>query len=711
MKRFLALFTSLVIALFNLTYADNVVLGIAPGLADGRTISSNTNTTYLQNLYTGPGSAPNSSVTGLTPIQVTNSSNVGSSAYNNVSNTTYTNNYPYNNVNTTSYTNNYPYNTVNTNTGAYANVNGYTNGYVNGYTNAYAYTNTYPNTNTYPVNNGYAYNNVNANTQNRVVDTNNVSDSGPTVTTITSPASNMQKVGYGLNNVGVITNNALMNNGRIETGTTTEDRGPTTADPILNPTAHGGYSSDASTGPGINNSTETTELPSYETSAEDQARLNTDIIQYRTNDYIQAVKPSISAEVAIVVNATTRQIYYSKGGLTLCPPASLANLVTAAILVANKNIDDVLAVSQTAVSNLESGANVAGLKAGDVITVRDAIGALFVSSCCDVANVIAENVAGSIPNFVAIMNQTAMSWGCVATSFANPSGLNNDAQKTNSYDMAIIMDKVTSNAVLKTMMQQATYTLPATAHRKAKVLTNKNSLIIPGNKYYYTGIGASRMGYTSKAKYTIASSIDYNGQKFIAVVLRANGTQWTDTTRLLNFAKVASLEASAQTGQHFSTSLNASAGFGNVSNATLGASVPQARANAANTINNNSLMMNGSDTVGTWMQDGSGWYFIKADGQRATNEWIRQGNKLYCIDSTGYMVKGWRQMSNGSTYYFDPNSGELRYNTWINVSTGAYYLQADGTLAKADPGTTKNIATSVGTYTIDDTGKATAKVS
>lgn len=682
MKKFLALFISLVIALFNLTYADNVVLGIAPGLVDGRTISANTNTTYLQNLYTGPGLAPNSSVTGLTPIQVTNNSSVE---------TTNT----YNNVNTTAYTNNYPYNTINTNTNAYTNVNGYTNGY----------------TNTYPVNNGYAYNNGNVNTQNRVMDTNNVSNSGPTVTTIKSPASNMKTLANSSTNVGVIANNALMNNGRIATGTTTEDRGPTTAEPIISPTEHGILTSNTDIGPGINNSTETTELPSYETSAENRAGLNINLIQYRTNDYIQAVKPSVSAEVALVVNATTRQIYFSKGGLTLCPPASLANLVTASILIANKNLDDVLSVSQTAVSNLESGASVAGLKVGDVITVRDALGALFVASCCDVANVVAENVAGSIPNFVAIMNQTVKSWGCVATSFVNPSGLNNDAQMTTSYDMAIIMDKATSNAILKTMMQQATYTLPATAHRGAKVLTNKNSIIIPGNKHYYTGIAASRMGYTSKARYTIASTIDYNGQKFIAVVLRANGTQWVDTTRLLNFAKVASLEASAQTGQHFSTSLNASAGFGNVTNATLGTSISQKRTNANNTTNNNSLMLNGSDTVGTWMQDGSGWYFIKADGQRVTNEWIRQGNKLYCIDSTGYMVKGWRQMSNGSTYYFDPNSGELRYNTWINVSTGAYYLQADGTLAKADPGTTKNIVTAVGTYTINDTGKATAKVS
>ena len=75
------------------------------------------------------------------------------------------------------------------------------------------------------------------------------------------------------------------------------------------------------------------------------------------------------------------------------------------------------------------------------------------------------------------------------------------------------------------------------------------------------------------------------------------------------------------------------------------------------------------------------------------------------------MITGLRQFSNGNSYYFDPTSGELRYNTWINLSTGAYYLQADGSIAKASAGTVTNITTPVGVYTINDTGRAIAKIS
>ena len=637
-KKFLSLIVSLVIVLSNLVYADTVVIGVAPGAVDGRTMSANTNTPYLQNQYTGPGTLPNSSTTGLSPIQ------------------------------------------------------------------GVSYTTT----------NGQNY-----------IDMNGLGYTGPTTQTAISPSSSAVELSAnaGRANAGIVDNGLLQNNNRIS-DSSTADKGPTTAQDISSPTANGiGLTSTDTYGPGFQSSSNETQAvtatnaPEANNSATNAVM--TDTIIYRPNDYIQAIKPSISAPAAIVLNATTRQIYYSKGGLDKFEPASLANLVTAAILIANRKLDDVLKVSQTAVSNLEYGATTAGLKAGDTITVRDAIGALFVGSCCDVANVVAENLAGSTANFVNVMNQTAKSWGCVSTNFTNPTGLNNKNQLTTTYDMAVIMDKATASPELKIMLSQERYVLPATAHRKALTLTTKNRILIKGDANHYDGVLASRMGYTSRALYTIASELDYNGQRFIVVVLKSNMTQWTDTKKLLNFAKVASLEASANNVQTYITTFK-SAASGTSGGATTAAasSVPQVvEASTTNTAQlptsgatNNATTQNG-DTAGAWAQDATGWLFVKSNGARANNEWIRQNGKLYCIDSNGYMITGWKQMSNGNTYYFDSNSGELKYNTWVNLSTGSYYLQSDGSLAKASSGQTKNITTAVGTYTIDDTGKAIAKVS
>ena len=67
-KKFLSILMSLVLLLTTAIYADNVVIGVAPGIGD-KTQSLNATTTYLQNQYSGPGLRPNSSMTYDTPIQ------------------------------------------------------------------------------------------------------------------------------------------------------------------------------------------------------------------------------------------------------------------------------------------------------------------------------------------------------------------------------------------------------------------------------------------------------------------------------------------------------------------------------------------------------------------------------------------------------------------------------------------------------------------
>ncbi|MCQ2609940.1 MAG: hypothetical protein MJ151_04035, partial [Lachnospiraceae bacterium] len=95
--------------------------------------------------------------------------------------------------------------------------------------------------------------------------------------------------------------------------------------------------------------------------------------------------PVITSDGAIVVNASTREIYYAKNPTKTYAPAGLTPLLTGHILLQYKGLNDVMAVTQSAVTGLESGANTVGLKAGDTITVKDALYALYIKSACDVA--------------------------------------------------------------------------------------------------------------------------------------------------------------------------------------------------------------------------------------------------------------------------------------------------------------------------------------
>lgn len=629
----------------NLVYADTVVVGVAPGVGN-KNVDLNASTTYLQNQNTGPGLMPSSATTNYSPIQGVSYDYSAGQSISNFDSNGAANAGPTSQSILSPAAHNAQLNTVTGNTSV--------------------------------ISNGL---------QNSRVSDDNTSNTGPTVHEISAPVS--QDVGLTSTNAGPGVRSTTTGNTANSSNTeATTNNGEITTVGAAVPQ------------PTTNNTRETASVTTNS---------NGGVIAYTVNNNIQAVKPNIAAEGALVVNATTKQIYYSKGGFTAFHPAALTTLVTAHILLSNKSLDDVLVVTASAITGLESGAFTAGLKAGDTITVRDAIACMFVKSCCDVSNVVAENVAGSIQNFVGIMNTTVKSWGCIGTYFTNPTGLNSDKQVTNSYDAAIIMDKVTLNPTLKFLLHQQSYVLPATSLRAAKVLKTSNQLLIEGNKNYYPHLSASKMGYTSKAKYTMASELDYNGQRIIAVVLKANGSQFTDSIKLLNFAKVASLEAGMQ-GKVSDVTVTAADrsnvasqnDFSQTSTAGIMVAAPAKEVSE--------VMITGSNTDGVWKRDAKGWYFIKGNGQGASNEWIKYNDELYCVDSTGYLITGWRELSNGKVYYFDASSGALRRSTWINTSTGSYYLQSDGSLAKADSGTTKNIATSVGTYTIDDTGMALARV-
>ena len=54
------------------------------------------------------------------------------------------------------------------------------------------------------------------------------------------------------------------------------------------------------------------------------------------------------------------------------------------------------------------------------------------------ANVIAETVAGSIFNFVNLMNNAAQSFGCISTHFANPHGYHDENHYSTAREMCTI---------------------------------------------------------------------------------------------------------------------------------------------------------------------------------------------------------------------------------------------------------------------------------
>ena len=198
----------------------------------------------------------------------------------------------------------------------------------------------------------------------------------------------------------------------------------------------------------------------------------------------------------------TGEILMSRDEEVVRFPASTTKIMTALVaLQFCDDLDAVLTVSESAVAFDDEKAERVPFKAGEQITLRTALYGLLVKSGNDAANVIAEYVAGDVPSFVNLMNQTAAAIGCTSTNFVNPHGLHDDLHYTTAHDLARIMDAALDNETLPRHHWDAPPTpCPSDRHEpfSGRSTTPTSDIhILPDDDYYYRYSIGGKTGFTS----------------------------------------------------------------------------------------------------------------------------------------------------------------------------------------------------------------------
>ena len=79
------------------------------------------------------------------------------------------------------------------------------------------------------------------------------------------------------------------------------------------------------------------------------------------------------------------------------------------------------------------------------------------------------------------------------------------------------------------------------------------------------------------------------------------------------------------------------------------------------------------------MKDDTGWYYVKNNGVKASNEWITDNGEEYWIQADHYMAKGLKEID-GNWYYLC-STGSMAKNVWKTGAEGNwYYLGPDGVM-------------------------------
>jgi len=247
----------------------------------------------------------------------------------------------------------------------------------------------------------------------------------------------------------------------------------------------------------------------------------------------------IDAKSAMMVETNTGRIIYEKNSMERVYPASTTKIVTAIVVIENCEMDDMVTVSEKAISNIPVAYVVAPLYVGEEISVRDLLYALMLKSANDAAYVLAEHVGGSTEGFSEMMNNKMNELGCRDSNFVNPNGIHDDNHYTTAHDMYVISNYAMKNETFRKIVATTEYTLPATNKHEAedRVMKNTNSMILPESSYYNKNVVGIKTGTTTQAKNCLVSMIERDGLNFLTVVLGAEtaNSKFESTKKLFDF--------------------------------------------------------------------------------------------------------------------------------------------------------------------------------
>ena len=247
------------------------------------------------------------------------------------------------------------------------------------------------------------------------------------------------------------------------------------------------------------------------------------------------VGPAISAESAILMDANTGVILYAKNIHKKSYPASTTKILTCLIAMENGNLDDMVSFSHDAVFSVPVGASNMGMDVGESITLEQCLYGILVGSANEVANAVGEYVAGSLEDFIAVMNERAVELGCTDSHFVNTNGLPDDDHYTSAYDLALISSAFFQNEMLCKIGNTARYHFEPTATQPDDFYKNNKHQLING-EIAYEGILGGKTGYTDSARQTLVTCAERNGMKLVCVVFKEESpTQFTDTVELFDY--------------------------------------------------------------------------------------------------------------------------------------------------------------------------------
>lgn len=250
------------------------------------------------------------------------------------------------------------------------------------------------------------------------------------------------------------------------------------------------------------------------------------------------VGPVTGAESAILIEAETGTILYSKNIHQKEYPASTTKILTTLIATEQCQMDEIVTFSHDAVFDTPRDSSHIAMDVGQELTMEQCLNAILIRSANEVSFAVAEHITGTSDwsVFAELMNSRAKELGCLNSHFVNPNGLPDEDHYTTAYDLAMIGRAFFANEMLCKITLSSRMEFPPTDKLPKGKLEVSHMQIIPGGQYAYPYLVGCKTGYTDDARSCLVSCAEKDGMRLICVVMRDESPcQYEDTIALFDY--------------------------------------------------------------------------------------------------------------------------------------------------------------------------------
>lgn len=241
-------------------------------------------------------------------------------------------------------------------------------------------------------------------------------------------------------------------------------------------------------------------------------------------------KENISAVSWLVGEIDSGKILLKKNENFHFFPASLSKLMTAILVLDNIDLDEVVTISDYAISAEGEEGN---LKAGEKITVKNLVEMLLISSSNDAAIALEETLAKKGFDFLSLTEEKLKQLKMADTAIFDSTGLDRRGNFSTASDLFLLTREIYKNyPLIGQITRQAQKEVFSTDFKTSHLLKNTNELVLKIDNLW-----GGKTGSTPIAKDCLLTIYEFTlpekGDKIpIAIIVLNSSDRFNDTLKL-----------------------------------------------------------------------------------------------------------------------------------------------------------------------------------